>query len=424
MGLKRGLNTFDAVLLGLGSILGTGVFVSLGLASGEVGYWMLVALAIAAALAAVNGLSSAQLAAVHPVSGGTYEYGYRFLAPGWGFTAGWLFLVAKSASCATAALGFVGYLAAFGDFGVAPWQLSITLIWILALSAVAGIHFSKWMNLLLVAVTVFCLCSYVIGILFFTPQASFLWPSFSMQDFSIESFFAAISLLFVAFTGYGRIATLSEEVLDPRSSIPKAIVFTLIVSMVLYFLVAFTSLVSVGPMEYYQLTTVEVSPLQKIAEQASLPTLSMLLSVGALTAMAGVAFNLVLGLSRVVYAMGKRLDAPQAVIQVNRYGSPYLAIISVALLISCFILLQDIAMIWSLSAFTVLLYYAVTNISALMVGPEDRFIPKWVSVSGLLGCLLFAPFLPLEIGLQGIFVIACGWVLRYSLQWRRKLWSD
>ena len=108
--LARVVGLWGAVWMGLGSILGTGVFVSLGIATGVVGSGVVLAVALAALVATANGLSSAQLAAAHPVSGGTYEYGHRLVNPVAGFTAGWMFLAAKSASAATAALGCAGYL--------------------------------------------------------------------------------------------------------------------------------------------------------------------------------------------------------------------------------------------------------------------------------------------------------------------------
>ena len=108
-GLARVVGTPGAILLGLGSIVGTGAFVSIGIAAGVAGPSVVVATALAALLAACNGLSSAQLAADHPVSGGSYEYGYKHVSPRVGFMAGWMFLSAKSASAATAALGLAGY---------------------------------------------------------------------------------------------------------------------------------------------------------------------------------------------------------------------------------------------------------------------------------------------------------------------------
>src|SRR5690606_21506658 len=105
---------------------GTGVFVSLGLAAGSAGPAVVAAVAIAAFVALCNALSSAQLAARHPVSGGTYEYGYTYLSPAAGFTAGWMFLCAKSASAATAALGFAGYVGLSMQLGK-PAQIAIAV---------------------------------------------------------------------------------------------------------------------------------------------------------------------------------------------------------------------------------------------------------------------------------------------------------
>ena len=116
--LARAIGLPGAVMLGLGSILGTGVFVSLGIGAGIAGNMVLPALFLAGVVAVCNGMSSAQLAAAHPVSGGSYEYGYQFVSPAVGFTAGWMFLCAKSASAATAALGLAGYvLNAVGPLG-------------------------------------------------------------------------------------------------------------------------------------------------------------------------------------------------------------------------------------------------------------------------------------------------------------------
>src|SRR6056297_2213831 len=151
--LRRELGTFGAVMMGLGSIVGTGVFVSIGVASGITGPSVLLAIAIGAVVATFNGLSSAQLAAAHPVSGGTYEYGYRFLTPGLGFTAGWTFLLAKSASAATAALGFAGYaLGAFGVEGRAP-LVPLALALVIALTGVvlAGMRGSNRTNVVIVS---------------------------------------------------------------------------------------------------------------------------------------------------------------------------------------------------------------------------------------------------------------------------------
>ncbi len=153
--LQRELGVSGATMMGLGSIVGTGIFASIGIAAGVAGPAVLLAIAVAALVATANGLSSAQLAASHPVSGGTYEYGYRYLNPRLGFTAGWVFLLAKSASAATAALGFAGYL--LDALGVADprWLTPLALTAVATLTGVvlAGIRRSNTTNIVIVSVT-------------------------------------------------------------------------------------------------------------------------------------------------------------------------------------------------------------------------------------------------------------------------------
>ena len=146
--LHRVVGVPGAVLMGLGSIVGTGVFVSIGVAVGVAGPAVIIAIALAALIATFNGLSSAQLAASHPVSGGSYEYGYRYLNPRLGFIAGWTFLCAKSASAATAALGFAGYvLHAFGT-GPSRWNVGVAagVVAVVTLVAASGMRQSSRTN--------------------------------------------------------------------------------------------------------------------------------------------------------------------------------------------------------------------------------------------------------------------------------------
>ncbi|MDX1530457.1 MAG: APC family permease, partial [Rhodothermales bacterium] len=223
--LVRELGTFGAVMMGLGSIVGTGVFVSIGIAAGVAGPAVVIAVAVGALVATFNGLSSAQLAANHPVSGGTYEYGYEFLRPALGFTAGWMFLVAKSASAATAALGFAGYL--LGAFGLDTdrWLVPVALAGVAVLTAVVytGIRRSNLTNIGIVSITLGTLVLFVIA---GSPLALAEGTAHFAGLFEapgggggLRAVLYASALMFVAYTGYGRIATLGEEVRRPRTTI-------------------------------------------------------------------------------------------------------------------------------------------------------------------------------------------------------------
>lgn len=421
--LQRALGLTDAILLGLGSMIGTGVFVSIGIAAGVVGPAVVLAVAIGAGVAVCNGLSSAQLAASHPVSGGTYEYGYRYLTPTLGFTAGWLFLLAKSASAATAALGFAGYL--LNLFGVQSQilQIGVGLALVVALTSVvlAGIRSSNRVNATIVSITLLTLLAFVLAglpsvrLALFRPffQSSIDGARALDAGDGVAALLNASALMFVAYTGYGRIATLGEEVRDPLSTIPRAIIVTMIVTMALYLAVAFVGVGTIGAAGLSGATAEIAAPLEIAARQFALPGVAIVLAVGAVTAMAGVLLNLILGLSRVLLAMGRRGDMPTATARLNAASTtPTVAVLVMGTVVAALVLIGNVRTTWSFSAFTVLLYYACTNLAALQLPPEARLFPRWISWTGLAACLLLAFWVEIEIWIVGLLLIAAG------LAWR------
>ncbi len=392
--LKRELGVFQAMMLGLGSIMGTGVFVSIGLGAEIAGNAIILAILSAAMLAMCNGISSAQLAANHPVSGGTYEYGYRWLNPRLGFAAGWMFMFAKSSSAATAALGVSGYVLHLFDTKQIPVTLlAIIAIAVLSLITLTGIRRSSMVNTVIVTLTILTLLLFAItGFLSeVTHQNHSVSGSLTAVFADTTNLFEAIALMFVAYTGYGRIATLGEEVKSPRQTIPKAIIMTLVLSMTLYILVCATALKTVGAGEFGRLANQEVAPLHAISLQFENGLISVLIGVGAITAMVGVLLNLILGLSRVLMAMGRRRDVPAKLAVVHQESAvPRSATIVVALLISLLALMGDVKLTWSFSAFTVLIYYALTNLCAIRLKSDERMYPIWISYLGLAGCLFLS----------------------------------
>jgi APA family basic amino acid/polyamine antiporter len=416
--LRREIGLAGATMLGLGSILGTGIFVSIGITSGVTGPAIILAIALAAALAACNALSSAQLAAVYPVSGGTYEYGYRLLRPAFGFIAGWMFLSAKSASAATAALGVAGYglhLAGYTPDGRLPGTAAVIAVVTTAL-ALSGLRRSSVVNIAIMSLTVTAL-----GALGLAGFFRMTIEDISVNFFpfyraggagALHSLLYATALMFVAYTGYGRIATMSEEVSDPRRTIPRAIIMTLIVSAVLYMLVAIAAIGAVGTDTLSASAGTEATPLEAAAKALNIPGLTLLVAFGAVTAMLGVLLNLILGLSRVILAMGRRADLPRALAHVTHGGNPDRAILLTGLTIAMLALIGNIETVWSFSALTVLIYYTITNLAALRLPRSLRIYPRWVSVAGLVGCLGLAAFIPPKIWLAGGGVAAAGFSLR------------
>lgn len=376
--LKRELGLFGAVVTGLGSILGTGAFVSIGLASGMWGDAVIWAIPLAAMVAVFNGLSSAFLAGRFPVAGGTYEYGYRSINQWFGFTAGWLFLLAKTASAASAALGVALYLGTDSSFVPVAAALGVTAL------VAAGLRRTTAVNTLLVGLT-------VAAILWFATQGVIdRDPAANFTDTSTETgVLAAVAFLFVAYTGYGRIATLGEEVRDPTRIIPRAVVITLAVSASLYMAI------EIGGRSMAGVSWGNVLELGFL----DMP----LVTLGAITAMLGVLLNLVLGLSRVWLAMGRRRDMPSALANLGDRSQPTMAIALSGVLVAAVTLVGDISVAWSFSAMTVLLYYGITNLSALRLDPKRP--TAWL---GLGSCVFLSFFVPLPIWLTGLGLIAVG----------------
>jgi APA family basic amino acid/polyamine antiporter len=215
--------------------------------------------------------------------------------------------------------------------------------------------------------------------------------------------------MFVAFTGYGRIATLGEEIESPRNSIPLAIVVTLLISAALYLFVAVVAIASVGAVDFATAGEKHAAPLEIVARQFSLPGVRLVVAVGAMTAMLGVLLNLILGLSRVVLAMGRRHDIPKLFAKLNRdETTPYAAVIFVGIAIAALSLLGDVKTTWSFSAFTVLVYYALTNLSALRMKRDEQLYPPPVAWLGLVSCLFHAFWVERTIWLVGLALVALG----------------
>lgn len=424
--LVRELGIFGATMMGLGSIVGTGIFVSIGVAAGSAGPSVILAIVLAAIVAACNAFSSAQLAASLPISGGTYEYGYKYLHPYLGFTAGWMFLCAKTASAATAALGFAGYLIhlfSMGSMPIVPIAAGISII--LTILILSGLRQANWTNIVIVSVTLISLILLVLcGLSYVSRQGiSNLQPFFPSSEKEISGFFYATALMFVAYTGYGRIATLGEEVKNPKTFIPRAIIATLIISAILYITVGFVAVGSVGAENLSQTTQSNATPLEIAARTIGTPGLGTIVAIGACTSMLGVLLNLILGLSRVTLAMGRQGDLPPIYAHVSSKGrAPSAAVISVGIAITGLALTGSVETTWAFSAFTVLIYYSITNLAALYLPKKDRLYHPAFAVSGLIACLFLAFWVPVKIWIVGLGLIATGliWHLIANHLWRHK----
>ena len=409
--LSRSIRTPGAILMGLGSIIGTGIFLSIAIATQISGNGVIIAIVIAAVLASLNGLSSAQLAAAHPVSGGTYEYGYRFLNSWFGFTAGWMFLVAKSASAATAVLGCIGYIFYALDVDSSGWLIvgsGLILLVLMTMLVSGGISRSNRANAVIVGVTLAGLTAFVMTG-FFSNGLPVRPITDAFTDTSLPSILYGSALMFVAYTGYGRIATLGEEVAEPRTTIPKAIILAMMLIVMIYLAVSLTALNILGADAFGQTVDGEAAPLMIVAQALSVPFIGPVITLAAITAMLCVLLNLLLGLSRVMLGMARRKDLPNALSSINRETkSPVAAVWGTALIIGLLVLSGDVVFTWSFSAFTVLIYYAITNLSAFMLPAELRLYPRIIPALGLLGCLFLAFWIEPAIWGSGLAILGVG----------------
>src|SRR6201992_59284 len=231
-GLARRLGTTDAVVIGLGSMIGAGVFSAFGPAARAAGAGLLIGLGVAAVIAYCNATASAQLAAVYPTSGGTYTYGRERLGPWWGFAAGWGFLIGKTASCAAMALTVASYALP------GPWwaQRIVAVAAVVVLTALnyRGITKTATLARILVACTLIALAAVVIGIAIGGVRLSNLSGAGSWSSTTVYGVLQSAGLLFFAFAGYARIATMGEEVRDPARTGPKAIIIALAIAVQVY----------------------------------------------------------------------------------------------------------------------------------------------------------------------------------------------
>lgn len=405
--LARRLGLGDAVVLGLGSMLGAGVFAAVGPAAAVAGSWLLVALVVAGVVAYANATSSGRLAAIYPESGGTYVYGRRRLGPGWGFAAGWGFVVGKTASCAAMAL-------TLGAYAWPEHPRPVAAGAVLAFTGIncLGITKTARVTRVLVALTLATLVAVVVGAL--TAPAASAAQLVDGVPTGPLGVLQASGLLFFAFAGYARIATLGEEVRDPARTVPRAIPLALGIVVLVYAVVATAALASVGPAALAASST----PLATAAGAGGGP-FAMIVRVGGGVAAAGVLLSLLAGVGRTVLAMARDHELPRGLTAVHPHRQvPHRAQTALGALVLVLVLAFDLRSAIALSSCTVLLYYAITNIAALGVRDARPRRGTALAVLGLIGCLVLAVTLPAIGLLGGLAVVGAGLVGRLVVRRR------
>ncbi|OBG30494.1 APC family permease [Mycobacterium sp. 852002-51057_SCH5723018] len=402
--LRRSLGLFDAVVIGLGSMIGAGIFAALGPAAHAAGSGLLLGLGLAAVVAYCNATSSARLAALYPASGGTYLYGRKRLGDFWGYLAGWGFVVGKTASCAAMAL-------TVGAYAWPSQAHPVAVAAVVALTAVnyVGVQKSAWLTRVIVALVLAVLAAVVVAV--FASGTAYA-DRLQVAGASVGGVVQAAGLLFFAFAGYARIATLGEEVRDPARTIPRAIPLALAIALVVYALVAVAALAALGPQRLAEST----APLADAVRTAGMGWLAPGVRVGAAVAALGSLLALILGVSRTTLAMARDRHLPHALSAVHpRFEVPHRAELLIGVVVAVLAATADLRGAIGFSSFAVLIYYAVANASALTLGPDEGRPHRVIPLVGLVGCVVLAFAMPLSSVLTGVAVLGVG-VAAYAVR--------
>lgn len=399
--LQRTLGLSDAVVIGVGSMVGAGVFAAWAPAAAAAGTGLAIGLAIAAIVAFCNATSSAQLAALYPESGGTYVYGRKQLGPGWGHIAGWGFVVGKTASCAAMALTVGAYL----------WPAHDRLVGVIAVVVITAVNIGGLNRTVLV--------TRVLLVVSLTSLVAVVVAGWSSPDASLDRLtpiegdvfgvLQSAGYLFFAFAGYARIATLGEEVRDPQRTIPRAIPLALGAVLVIYAVVGVTALAVVPTTDLASTG----APLRLVVDAGRLGGLGPIVRIGAGFAALGVLLNLIPGISRTGLAMARNRELPHWFAHIHPGRSlPLRAELTLAAVVVVLISVLDVRSAIGVSGVAVLTYYAITNAAALTLSKGDRRWPRSIAVVGLLGCVTLVAALPLAVVISGFATLGVGVLAR------------
>jgi len=389
-------------------MIGAGIFSAAGPASAAAGGALLIAVIIAGLLALVNASTMAQLASVYPESGGTYIYGRKRLGDYWGFLAGWGFVIGKIASCSAMALTFAHYAAP-----ELARPIAITSVLTLTLVNFFGIKKTALVTKILVSIVLSTLAIVVFAaIAGGDAEPSRLWqPPDEIGFFGILQ---AAGLMFFAFAGYARIATLGEEVMDPKNTIPKAILTALGTTIIIYLIVISTAMMCVDIKTLSQAT----APLVLAVESGHFAWLSPLVRIGACCAALGVLLSLLAGVSRTIFAMAANNDLPKFLSTVHPvHKVPHIAELVVGIVVALIVSIADVRTSIGFSSFAVLTYYAIANAAAWTLSPNQRLWPKWLCGCGFIFCTVIALSLPYASVIGGVALFALGSLYFFSRKW-------
>jgi APA family basic amino acid/polyamine antiporter len=355
--LKRSVTFWQALSINISAIIGAGIFTVSGVAAGLAGPSSILAVIVGALIAIFTGMSFAELAHMYAREGGNYEYSREVLGSYAGYIAGFIWIIATIVSGAAVALSFGGYFTSILNIA-SPEVIAALLILILAIINYFGVKHSVRLATILITINIAILIIFAVAGIFFVKLSNFT----PFLPKGISGMLASSAFIFFAYTGFARITMLGEEIEEPKKTIPRAIILSIAISAIIYILVMF---VLIGIVPYAQIDNSKSPLAQAIFYATHNSALEYTISVGAMIATINVDLAMILGLSRVVFAMARDNDLPRGLAKINKYGAPSAAILFSTVIMILAIFTISFKNIISFSNAAALTSYAIANLAAI-----------------------------------------------------------
>jgi APA family basic amino acid/polyamine antiporter len=399
-GLKREIGLFGATALGIGAIIGSGIFIVTGIVAGIAGPAMIISVLIAGIIALFSAISVAELSVYLPEEGGTYAFAQKLISPFAGFIAGWIWVFSNIFVGAAVSLGFAHYFVTL--FPAVPVKVIAVMICIIFIIInYFGLKESTLLNNALVTSKVLILLFFVaVGLGFF--RVDHFTP---LAPMGMTGILGGAALIFFAYTGFARVTIMAEEVKEPEKTIPRSIFLALGISTILYILV---SLVAVGLTGTSNLA-LSGSPLADAIRITGNPGAVLLISLGAMIATASVLLTTIMGISRIVFAMARNNDLPPFLSRISpRFSTPHYAIWITGFFMVAAVLIADLALVIAISTLAMLIFYFIANIAALRLPRKYQRFPSVVPIIGAATCVGLVAFLNTSSWIIGIIGLGIG----------------
>jgi len=406
--LKRTLGLFDATSIGIGAIIGAGIFVVTGVSAGLAGPAVILSIVLAGIIALFTALSFAELSSAIPKEGGVYEFAHTIISPFAGFMVGWLWLFSNVVAGAAISIGLASYFIIL--LPILPLKaVAVGACALMIIINVLGIRESSVINDILVLIKISVLCVFIgLGIFHFNLQ--------NFVPFMPNGWIGVLqgaAFIFFAYAGFARISTVAEEVKDPKRTVPLSILLSLGVCAVLYVL---TSLAAVGLLDY-RVLAVSGAPLSDAAKATGNLLAVVLISLGAVAATTSVLLTTIIGLSRVFFAMARQAEFPKFMSKIHpRFGTPYISILLMGVIMMTLTVSASLKEVVAVSSFAALCYYAVANLAALLFRRNRKYTNAFfkspfylvVPLLGMITCVMLLFFLTPQAWITGTLAIIIG----------------